>query len=164
MNGFDIFVLIVVAYSILTGYRSGLAKQLASLGGLIASILLSGKVSTILSPHLKDIIPNQLLQPVTFLIAFLLITIAFWLIGYMLQNILETIKMGTINKLAGAGLSCTKWIIAISILLNIVVAMDKKNTLIPADMDTRSKSYKYIKPIAPAITPYLRFEIPKIID
>lgn len=159
MNWFDIIVLIVALYSIFKGYRSGFIKQLASLAGLVACVLLSGKLSTILLPYFQDKIPGYFVEPATFIAAFLLIFAAFKLIGHMLQSILESIKIGAINKFAGAILSLAKWMILISVIINLAEKLDSKHTLIPDDLATSSKSYRYVQPIAPMLTPYLKFDL-----
>lgn len=157
MNWFDILIIVVAIYSVFKGYKSGFIKQLASLVAIIACILISGKVSSILLPYLQDKIPVNWAEPAAFIASFLLIFAAAMLIGHMLQSILETIRMGILNKLAGAGLSLAKWMIIVSILFNLLAKMDENHILIGKDIKEKSKTYKYIQPIAPMITPYLKF-------
>lgn len=161
MNWLDTLVIIVAIYSIFKGYKTGLIKQLASLAAIIACVLLSGKISSIILPYLRSLgkIPENLVESAAFIASFLLIFAAFMLLGYMLQSILQTVKLGTLNKLAGAALCITKWMIVVSLMLNLLIKMDSNHLIIPADIDTRSKSYPYIQPIAAAITPYLKFNI-----
>lgn len=158
MNWFDILILIVTVYSLLKGYKSGFIKQLASLAAIIGCILLSGKISSIVLPYLNDKVPSNWSEPAAFITSFILIFAAAMIIGHMLQSILESVKMGTLNKLAGAGLSFIKWIILISIAFNLLAKMDEKHVIITADMKNQSKTYKYVQPIAPMITPYLKFD------
>jgi len=159
MNWLDIIVAIVIVYSIFKGYRTGFIKQLASLAGIVACILLSGKVSAMILPYLRNLgnIPDKLLEPAAFIAAFILIAAAFMLLGHMIQSILETIKLGFINRLAGAVLSLAKWMIIISLVFNLLIKMDEHRVLFPADIENRSLSFKYIQPVAPAIAPYLKF-------
>lgn len=163
MNWFDILVAIIILYSFFKGYSSGFIKQLASLAGIIACILLSGKVSSVILPHLQKLgnIPDKLLEPAAFIAAFIIIAAAFLLLGHMLQSILETIKLGFINKIAGAGLGLIKWMIVLSMILNLLVKIDEHHVILPADISARSLTYKYIQPIAPSITPYLKFNFTK---
>ncbi|MDU1905103.1 MAG: CvpA family protein [Dysgonomonas sp.] len=157
MNWFDILIIIVAIYSIFKGYRSGFVKQLASLVAIIACILISGKVSSILLPYIQDRIPANWAEPAAFITSFLLIFAVVMILGHMLQSILETVKMGTLNKMAGAVLSLAKWMLVVSIIFNLLSKMDENHTLIDADLKEKSKTYQYIQPLAPAITPYLSF-------
>lgn len=160
MNWLDILVIIVALYSIIKGYRSGLIKQLASLASVIACILLSGKIATMLLPyiHYFEKIPKNLSEPAAFILAFIIIFLAFMLLGHMLQSILHTMKLGTFNKLAGATLSFSKWMIIVSLILNLFIKIDKERLIISDKLDTQSKTYRYVQPIAPKITPYLNFD------
>jgi len=160
MNWFDILVIIVAIYAFIKGYSSGLIKQLASLAGIIACILLSGKVSLLILPYLRNLgkIPDNLIEPAAYIASFLLIFAVFMLIGHMLQSILQAVHLGMLNKLAGSVLSLAKWMIIISLLVNLIAKIDKNNSIIPSDMDSRSKTYGYIQPIATVIAPYLKFD------
>lgn len=160
MNWLDIIVAVVVVYSIFKGYSSGLIKQLASLVGVIACILLSGKVSLIILPYLREwnIFPDSLVEPAAFIMSFLSIFAVVTLLGYMLQTILESIKLGFVNRIGGIVICLAKWLIVLSLVLNLVERMDKNHNLISEDISEKSKTYPYVRPLAPAITPYLKFD------
>ena len=161
MNWFDIFILIVVAYCLLSGYKSGFVRQLTYLAGVIVAGVLSGQISEIIEPHIKKTakIPEYFVDSLSYAVSFLIIIIFFYILGRMLESILKSIKMGTINRLAGAVLCLAKWIFAISIILNIIVRLDDKQQLTKYITDN-SISYTYIQPIAPLIIPYLKFNLP----
>lgn len=163
MNWLDIIVLVVAVYSIFKGYSSGLVKQLASLAGIVACILLSNKVSFIILPYLRDwgIFPESLIEPAAFIISFLSIYAVVSLLGYMLHTILESVKLGLLNRIGGIVLCLAKWLIILSLVLNLIEKMDKNHSLISEDIAEKSKTYPYISPIAPAITPYLKFDFGK---
>lgn len=161
MNWFDIFILIVIIYCSIKGYKSGLIKQLASLVGLIAAAILSGQISTIIFPHIKNFaqLPDYITSPLSYIVAFAIIILFFYLIGTMLDTIIKTVKMGTLNKLAGVVLCVTKWLIAISIVLNIILKADEHQQLVTGHIQKQSITYQYIQPIAPMIIPYLKFNL-----
>lgn len=161
MNWFDIVIGIIIVYSIFRGYRSGLVRQLASLVGIVAGIILSNKVSFVILPYFRSwgIFPESLVEPAAFIASFLIIVAVVLILGHMLQTILETIKVGSLNRIGGVVFSAAKWLVVVSLILNLVEAMDKDHILIPADINQKSKTYQYVKPIVPAITPYLRFDL-----
>lgn len=161
MNWFDIFIIIVIIYCSIKGYKSGLIKQLTSLVGLIAAAILSGQISTIIYPYIQGFaqLPNYLTSPLSYIIAFAIIILFFYLIGTMLDSMIKTIKIGTLNKLAGVILCVAKWVIAISIILNIIIKADEHQQLVTGRIQNRSITYQYIQPIAPLIIPYLKFNI-----
>ncbi len=156
MNGLDIIVAVVIVYSIFKGYNSGLVRQLASLAGIIVCILLSGKISSIILPHLHEwaVFPAGLEKPAAFITSFLLIFIVVLLLGYMLQTILESIKLGLLNRIGGVVLCLAKWLIILSLIINLTEEMDQKHSLIPENISEKSKTYRYIQPVVSAIMPF----------
>ena len=160
MNWFDIIIIIVLIYCIISGYKSGLIKQLTALAGIIIAALLSGKISDSIYPYIKDFteIPEYVKAPFSFIIAFLIILSLFYIIGGMLESIIKTLKMGTLNKLCGSIFCFAKWCFAISILLNVVTTLDDNNQLINPNIEKESKTFTYVQQLAPQIIPYLRFD------
>lgn len=158
MNWFDICIFIVSLYSILKGYQTGFVKQLASLAGLIVAAILSGQLSYIVLPFMSKL-SDQFAEPLSYIASFILIIAVFALIGHMLHEILETIKLGTLNKLAGAVLCFSKWILLISITINLIEKLDTNKTLITDDFRSKSATFEMVKAIAPKIVPYLKFEL-----
>ena len=77
----------------------------------------------------------------------------------MMEEILKTVKMGTLNKLAGIALCLTKWLFAISIVINLIVQADEHHQLIAPKIQNGSASYKYIQPFAPKLVPFLKFSL-----
>lgn len=163
MTWFDIFIYIVIVYCVFKGYKTGLIKQLATLAGLVAAAILSGQISSILLPILqgKSHSSDYILAPISYMLAFALIMLAFYLLGTLIQGIIEAAKMGTLNRLAGVGLCLTKWILAISIVVNLISKIDSRHYIISDDTISKSKTYKYVQPLAPHIVPFLKFEFDK---
>lgn len=160
MNWFDILISIVFVYCITSGYRSGLIKQITSLAGIIVAAILSGKISELIYPIIKNIeqIPAYITMPLSFVIAFLVIITCFYIVRKMLESIVKTFKMGTLNKICGSIFCFAKWSISISIVLNVIVALDNDNKLISKNIENESKSFQYIRELAPEIVPYLKFD------
>lgn len=161
MNWFDIFILVLIIYCVISGYKSGLIKQLASAAGIIVGAIISGQISTIIYPYTQNLfgLPSYLTAPLSYAIAFLIVLTCFYVFGMMLNTIINSIKLGTINKIAGATLCLAKWVILVSILINVVTKADEKNKWAEEKMSKNSYLYSYVQPIAPTIIPYLRFSL-----
>lgn len=160
MNWFDIIIIIVFIYCIISGYKSGLIKQLTALAGIIVAAILSGKISDLIYPYIKDFsqIPDYVKVPFSFIISFLIILSLFYIIGGMLESIINTLKMGVLNKLCGSIFCFAKWCVAISILLNVVIALDDNNQLMNKNIEKKSKTFTFVQQLAPEIIPYLKFD------
>ena len=161
MNWFDICILIVIIYCIIKGYKTGLVKQLSTLAGLIVGAVLSGKLSVLVLPYIQHIkqIPPYMAPPLSYALTFLIIIASFYLLGTMMEEILKTVKMCTLNKLAGVALCLTKWLFAISIVINLIVQADEHHQLIAPKIQNGSATYKYIQPFAPKLVPFLKFSV-----
>lgn len=160
MTWFDIFIYIVIIYCVFKGYKTGLVKQLATLTGLVAGAILSGQISSLLLPLLQSKLQSSdyILAPLSYILAFILIMLAFYLLGTLIQGIVEAAKMGTLNRLAGIALCLTKWILAVSIIVNLIAQIDSGHHIISHDTISRSRTYEYVQPFAPQIVPFLKFE------
>lgn len=161
MNWFDICIVIVIIYCIIKGYKTGLVKQLSTLAGLIVGAVLSGKLSILVLPYIQHIkqIPEYMTAPLSYALTFLIIITSFYLLGTMMEEILKTVKMGTLNKLAGIALCLTKWLFAISIIVNLIVQADEHHQLLAPKIQNGSATYKYIQPFAPKLVPFLKFSL-----
>ncbi len=160
MNWFDILIAIIFVYSVTTGYRTGLIKQIASLTGIIAAAILSGKISQLIYPLIKNIaqIPSFATMPMAFVIAFIIIISSIYIVVKMLENIVSTFRMGILNKVCGSIFCFAKWSIIISIIINLFVTLDNGNKLLNKNIEKESKSFRYMSILAPKLIPYLKFD------
>ncbi len=159
MNWFDICIFIVTAYCFIKGYKTGFVKQLTTLAGLVVGAMLSGKLSALILPYIQHVVSPTMAATLSYTVTFLIIIGGFYLLGTMMEEILKTVKMGTLNKLAGAALCLTKWLFVISIVLNLIVKADEHFQFITPKIRDNSASYKYIQPFAPTLIPFLKFNL-----
>ncbi len=80
------------------------------------------------------------------------------LIGRLVNSLAKAILLDTVNKLAGAIFCMGKWILIVSILLNLVVMFDSKQVVIGEKIRNESYSYPFLIAIAQTIIPYLSFD------
>ncbi|MDU1891905.1 MAG: CvpA family protein [Dysgonomonas sp.] len=160
MNWFDLVILVIVLVTAIRGYISGLIMQLASLVGIVLGAIFAGKLSEIVAPKLISLtdIPSHILGPVSYIISFLIILIIIILLGRALQSFIEVIKINTLNRLAGAIFCCAKWLVIISILLNLLAEFDQSKQIIKEDIRENSLTYPLVSEIAQIVIPYLRFD------
>lgn len=160
MNWFDIAIFVIIIAAAIKGYISGFIKQLASLAGIIAGAIFAGKIAGFITPYIHDTTQtnNYIVEALSYFIAFLIIVIAFLLLGRIVQGMLEAVKLNFINRLAGVVFSAGKWLIVLSILLNVIVELDQKKIIIKPEIRENSKTYPYIKAITPYFIPFLDFD------
>lgn len=161
MSWFDIVIYVIVIVVAIKGYISGFVKQLASLAGIIAGAIFAGTIAGFIAPYIHDSTHssnNYIVEASSYFIAFLIIVMVFLLLGRVVQGVLEAVKLNFINRLAGVVFSVGKWLIVLSILLNVIVELDQKQRIIKPEIRENSKTYPYIKAITPYFIPFLDFD------
>lgn len=162
MIWFDLVVVIIVVGAIIRGAISGLVMQLASLLGLVIGAIFAGQLADVVAPWLiswmKVSDNERVVGVLSYVVAFLLIFLAIHFIGRLLQATIEAIKINSLNRLAGAAFCVVKWVFLLSIILNLVVQMDRNEKLIEKDIRENSVTYPLVLSTAQFIVPYLTFE------
>jgi membrane protein required for colicin V production len=104
MNGFDWLLLAVLAYSTVMAFMRGLLRELFSLSGLIAGILLASWKYTSLAQKMAGLISTPAVADT---VAFLLIAIGVMLLatilGKLLHSTADAVGLGFFDRLGGAG-------------------------------------------------------------
>jgi membrane protein required for colicin V production len=103
MSLFDWFLIAILAYSIIMAFLRGIIRELFSLGGLIAGILIASWNYT----HIAELLERFITTPATAqIVAFLFIVIAVMvlstLLGKALNRTAHAIGLGFFDRLLGA--------------------------------------------------------------
>lgn len=156
----DIVVVIVCVAACIRGYMTGFVLQLSFLLGIILGAVFAGEMAKKIAPYLENIIgePEYLAAPISYVIGFVIILIAVNLIGRIVNSLVKVVLLGTVNRLVGAVFCLGKWILIMSILLNLLVTFDHNKTIIKEEVREQSNVYSSLIEIAQIIIPYLRFD------
>ena len=160
LNWFDIVVILLILITLIKGFFSGLIMQVATLAGIILGAIFAGKLSEFIAPELiklTDASPH-IIGPLSYIVAFMAIIVALFFTGKMIESFMNALAMNTLNKLAGAVFCAAKWIILLSILLNLIVEFDQDKKIIKEDARNNSYTYPLISEVAKTVIPYLRFD------
>jgi len=160
MNWFDLVVVILVLITLVKGFFSGLVMQIASLAGLILGAIFAGQLSGLIAPKLIELTnaSPHIIGPLSYIVAFILIIVALFFAGKLIESFVDALKMTILNRLAGAIFCCAKWVVLFSILLNLFVEFDQNKVYIKEDVRENSHTYHYITEISRTVIPYLRFD------
>lgn len=160
VNWFDILIVTLVLGSLVKGFFSGLIMQLASLAGIVLGAIFAGKLSEYIAPEIIQYTgaSPHVIGPLSYIIAFVIIVFTLFFLGRTLHSFVDAIQMGTLNRLAGAVFCTTKWIIILSILLNLLVEFDQHKHIIKEDVREHSHIYPLISEVGKTVVPYLRFD------
>lgn len=160
MNWFDILVGILLLIAFINGYRKGLIMQLVGLATIILAAIFGGRLAEKILPdihRLLELSPNTA-RVLSFVLAFALIAIVLSLIGRLLQKFIDVVLLSFVNRLLGSVIALATMMLFLSILLNLVLMLDRNETVV--DRKTRQESFFFerVEAVVPAIIPYLNKE------
>jgi membrane protein required for colicin V production len=101
LNPFDWFLVAVVAYSTVIAFVRGFFRELFSLVGLVAGILLASWNYEIVADRLERWIPWATAQIVAFLLIAILVMVLCGISGKLLNSAAKTIGLGLFDRLLG---------------------------------------------------------------
>ncbi len=159
MNYLDIILAIPLLWAIFQGFRKGLIFSVASLLALILAVYGSIHYSGLLRTHVNNMLhpDERYLSVLTFSLCFIFIVIIVYVVAWLADRLIKAVALGIVNRLAGVIFNIIKVAFILSILLSILSALDRFNTLIAEKTREESILYKPIASFAPSVFPYLNF-------
>lgn len=131
MNALDLAILVLLGFSVVTGFRRGAALQVVVYGSLLVGLL----VGAVLAPQLASLADDPLMQSVVALGSLLLIAGLFdaagWAIGGRLWAAARRSHLGTVDSLAGVGVAAVAtllvvWFLAFNLVQGPVPALSRE--------------------------------------
>ena len=136
MNLLSIMILLVVAVGAVYGYVRGIVKQIGSLVAVVLAVLacrafgagMAGLMHTWLG-----------LGPVTaqglgYALVFLIVWLGVWLVARALHAVVETVSLGWLNSGLGALFMTFKFMMVLSMVMNIAVLLHRSSWLHGGDL------------------------------
>lgn len=118
-NMFDIFIIVVLIWAIISGWRNGLLCELTSLCGHLSGLLVAVIIYSMCGKYLA--VTGTRLSMVTSVVAFfalwIILPIALGLAANALTKILRPLGLGMINSLGGTIVSLLKFTVLLSCVL-----------------------------------------------
>ncbi|MFV0419573.1 MAG: CvpA family protein [Dysgonomonas sp.] len=160
MNWFDLIVVILIVLTLIKGFFSGLIMQVATLAGIILGAIFAGKLAAIIAPRLITLVDGSphIIGPLSYIVAFAAILVALFFVGKLIESFADALKMTALNRLAGALFCTAKWIVLLSIVLNLLIEFDQNKNIIKEDVREESYTYPFVSEVAKTVIPYLRFD------
>lgn len=161
MNWFDVLVGILLLIAFIDGYRKGLIMQLVGLATIVLAAIFGGRIAERIFPEiirLIDISPASA-KVLAFVLAFALIAILLSLIGRLIQKFVDVVMLSFINRLLGSVISMGTMMFFLSILLNLILVLDKKEVVINRKTKQESFFFERVEAVVPAVIPYMNKEL-----
>lgn len=158
MNFLDWIIIILIGVGVVKGLSDGLVRQIVSVTGIILGTWIAIKYADAAGKFLLQLyeFPEYVWKPLSFLLPFVLVIIAGNLLATIFQKLLSEIGLGPINHVGGALFGGIKFILLVSVLLNLFQFFDKNNRIIKAPAKSASWTYYPVLKVAPTIFPYMQ--------
>lgn len=161
MNWFDVLIGMLLLIAFINGYRKGLIMQLVGLATIVLAAVFGGKIAERIFPEiirLIDISPASA-KVLAFVLAFALIAILLSLIGRLIQKFVDVVMLSFINRLLGSVIAMGTMMFFLSILLNLILVLDKKEVVINRKTKQESFFFERVEAVVPAVIPYMNKEL-----
>lgn len=143
----DIVAITLLIVFFIKGYRKGIIVAICSIIALVLGIICALRLSERLATYLleKEWVTTGWAQLISYIILFTGVVLLVRLIAKALENAINVVMLGWVNKGIGGILYGLMAAIAISAMLWLVDKMDA----LPKETIAQSKTYPYLSPIAP---------------
>ena len=153
MNSLDLFIIIPISLGFIFGLFKGLIRELTSLLAIVLGIFGAKLFAPVVSHFLIksfDFSPKTA-HPLSYLLIFIAIAISMLMLAKMLDKMFESMSLGGVNKLFGGVFGALKYALIISVLLNIINAVDNKFPILKKETKEKSIAYKPLLKFGPAL-------------
>ena len=155
MNFIDIVFAILLGLALYKGIKNGLFVELASLIALIAGIFIALKFSGFAKSILENTVSwnPKYIEITAFALTFIAVVAGIHLSAKLLTKIADFAFLGWVNKLAGAGFSMLKTILALSIVILLFEKINVNNMVTSQETLDESIFYNPVKKVSEFVYP-----------
>lgn len=158
MNILDIIILICLIPAIIQGIRKGFISQVISTISLFVGIWLSAKFTSLAEPWLGKFInaSGLVLTITTFVLITIIVCVALFFLGKLLEKIIRLVTLGWLNKLLGVIFAIAKCFIILAVAALIFESINDTFNIVSKEYIAESTLYGAIKGFADLIFPYIK--------
>ena len=139
MSTLDIVMIVVIVVSAAYGYYKGILSQMGALAGVLVGII----CCRLFAEELTSFMNTTFLDPATSkassrFMNSVIAQVVLFLAGYfgarwvasLIATVLKTIKLGAVNRFAGAVFAVVQWLVVLSLMLNVWIAIFPETELL----------------------------------
>lgn len=166
MTGLDWVIVAAVVIGAILGFQKGAIKQLASIVGLIAGLLIARAMFAAVGEKIAEELDTSLTfaQVVAFVLIWVLVPIGFLMIASALTRVVNIVHLGFLNRFLGAGVGAVKNLILVGLAIHFIEFVDSKDNLIPQTTKRASVLYYPIEEFSGIFYPTVKKVTQQLID
>jgi membrane protein required for colicin V production len=143
----DIVFVILIVLAVIKGYQRGLIVGLFSLVAIIIGLAAAMKLSTAVAGYIGEAVKvsDEWLPVISFAVVFIVVVLLIRWAANAIENAVEVVMMGWLNKLCGIILYTIIYIVVFSVLLFYAEQVH----IIQLETINKSVTYSFIQPWGP---------------
>jgi len=138
------------------GFKKGLVIEVSTLIAFGLGIWGGIHFSDFIAGLLSDSIDSKYVPLVSFGVTFILIVAAVFVLGKMLEKVVNLVQLKLVNKVTGAAFGVAKVVLIISVILVIINSFDQKANIVPKDLKESSLLYQPLSDVSLTVIPALK--------
>lgn len=160
MATIDIIILVIVAAGLVHGFMMGAVRQVASIVGIVASFALAVQL---MRPVGESVVYSlgwsESIAPITgFALVFIGVLLGFFIVGRMLESLLEALKLSVVNRALGGALGGFKAALLLSVAFLLMAEME----LMEPDDQEEAIFYEPVADVLPETWEVVSEQVPEL--
>ena len=158
MNVLDLVILLLFLPGIIRGVSKGFIEQAVSLAGIVASVWMAFKFSSLVSEKLSAYInvSDTVLKIVSFIIILIVVSIVVLLIAKLLTGLFKMANLGWVNRLLGFIFAVALSAVVIGLVAILFDTVNEKFELVTSPVLTESVLYGALRDLGYTVFPFLK--------
>ena len=154
----DVLLIVILLIGFITGFKRGILYSIFAFIAIFLGIMLAMKYSYMLTSYLYqwEILKSRFLPFISFVLILFIVIVIVKMCYNLIHSLVETLFLGTVNKIIGGLL----WAIILVLVYSILLWYVDKLQLVSEEMKTASRSYQHIVSIAPVVIDKISRVIP----
>lgn len=162
MATIDIIILAMIGVGVIMGLIKGFVKQMASIVGLIAGLLMARALFGIVAERLAPVLGTS--TTVAQVLAFIFVPLGFAFVASLLTKALDAVHLGWLNRWLGSGLGALKYMILIGLAIHVIEYIDPNNEMISATKKKESVLYYSMRDLSGIFFPVFKNVTEQLIE
>ncbi len=157
----DIILVIPLAWGLVRGMYKGFLMSVGSLLGLIIGIYVANAYSGQLTEYVLQqfVLSLGVAHAISFFVIFAGVALICFFVSKLLDKFFKLVMLSWLNRLLGAIFGVLKCALIVSVILNLVIMVDRYVSFIPEQAKSEAVLYEPLQKMVPTILPYVKFYV-----
>lgn len=155
MTIIDIILLIIIGIGAISGFMKGFFRQFASILGLIVGLVAAKLLYVSVAEKIYHTVTDSqtAAQVISFIGIWLIVPLIFSIVAHLLTKAFEIASLGWFNRLCGAALGATKYLLVLMLIIYTIEYIDPDSKFLFKTKKEDSTLYNSINALGQIIFP-----------